>query len=129
MNQIFFLILSIIILIFGIYIITDLNQKHIINQDFLDAKTSVNTLTRNIEEYCHDPFSATSFKVINKKNFILYTNQTKVCTSDLKNQVFCSKLNCDVVDKVIFNISVFERESVCNVSKNIINSKLEVNCN
>ncbi len=128
MEQIFFLILSIIILISGIFVIYDLNQKQ--NEDLksLTIKENVNILSKKFDEYCKDPFSGTNFKITNNEKFKLYSNGSKVCASDNNTTIFCEKLMCNATEMMIFNIGEFERENVCIINKNIINNNLEVNC-
>jgi len=129
MEKIFLLIFSILIIIFGIYIISDLSKKNDFLNYQINAKNNVILINQKLNSYCKDPFSSTKFKITNQKEFNIYfTNDKKVCTKDNLTYIYCERTICEVQEKILFNFSDFESEVLCNIEKNI-NNKLEVICN
>jgi len=124
MNQIISYIFSIIILLFSIIIIININKTNNLEINKIKIQEEINILKEKINGYCIDPFNINTFQIKHNLNTEIYSKNFKICANN-SNYIFCEKVNCETENRNIFKKENLDFKYNCNITKN---QKIKIIC-
>jgi hypothetical protein len=125
MNQIITFLFAILILLFAIYPISQIFKDEADLHQTNKIKEKIDDSYLVIERYCKDPFLTNKFFFDYVQPYEVYISDSKFCVRDSSDFIYCKRVSCELLDKVLITNNSFEKTYKCVISNN---RKLNITC-